>query len=70
MAKNYGYARCSLGEEKGQDLNRQIRELKAAGADEIAKFVVDGGVFATLELPVCAASWCGGKSAVCNPHKT
>lgn len=35
MAKNYGYARCSLGEEKGQDLNRQIRELKAAGADEI-----------------------------------
>ena len=35
MAKNYGYARCSLGEEKGQDLNRQTRELKAAGADEI-----------------------------------
>ena len=35
MAKNYGYARCSLGEEKGQDLNRQIRELKAAGAEEI-----------------------------------
>ena len=27
----YGYARCSLSEEKGQDLNRQIRELKAAG---------------------------------------
>lgn len=35
MAKNYGFARCSLGEEKGQDLNRQIRELKAAGAEEI-----------------------------------
>ena len=31
----YGYARCSLAEEKGQDLNRQVRELKAAGADEI-----------------------------------
>lgn len=31
----YGYARCSLSEEKGQDLNRQIRELKAAGAEEI-----------------------------------
>ena len=35
MSKNYGFARCSLHEEKGQDLNRQIRELKAAGADEI-----------------------------------
>ena len=31
----YGYARCSLSEEKGQDLNRQIRELKAAGAEKI-----------------------------------
>ena len=27
----YGYARCSLSEEKGQDLNRQIRELKGGG---------------------------------------
>ena len=33
--KTYGYARCSLSEEHGQDLNRQIRELKAAGADEV-----------------------------------
>lgn len=31
----YGYARCSLAEEKGQDLNRQVRELKAAGAEQI-----------------------------------
>ena len=30
----YGYARCSTSEEK-QDINRQIRELKAAGADEV-----------------------------------
>ena len=35
MSKKYGYARCSLAEEKGQDLNRQVRELKAAGAEEI-----------------------------------
>ena len=35
MSMIYGYARCSLAEEKGQDLNRQIRELKAAGAEEI-----------------------------------
>jgi len=30
----YGYARCSTDMER-QDINRQIRELKAAGADEI-----------------------------------
>ena len=35
MLKCYGYARCSLAEEKGQDLNRQTRELTAAGAEEI-----------------------------------
>ena len=35
MQKCYGYARCSLAEEKGQDLNRQTRELTAAGAEEI-----------------------------------
>ena len=35
MNKIYGYARCSLAEDKGQDLNRQVRELKAAGANEI-----------------------------------
>ena len=34
MSKTYGYARCSTSEDK-QDINRQIRELKAAGADEI-----------------------------------
>ena len=30
----YGYGRCSTNESK-QDINRQIRELKDAGADEI-----------------------------------
>ena len=30
----YGYARCSTSEDK-QDIDRQIRELKAAGADEV-----------------------------------
>ena len=32
--KTYGYARCSTTEDK-QDINRQIRELKAAGADKV-----------------------------------
>ena len=31
---NYGYARCSTNETK-QDINRQVRELRAAGAEEI-----------------------------------
>ena len=31
---NYGYARCSTNQTK-QDINRQVRELKAAGAEEI-----------------------------------
>lgn len=30
----YGYARCSTNESK-QDINRQIRELKAEGAEEV-----------------------------------
>jgi len=34
MSKTYGYARCSTTSDK-QDINRQIRELKAAGADEV-----------------------------------
>ncbi len=35
MPKTYGSARCSLSEEKGQDINMQVRELKQAGAQEI-----------------------------------
>ncbi len=34
MSKNWGYARCSTNEDK-QDITRQIRELKAAGAEEV-----------------------------------
>ena len=30
----YGYARCSTNEDK-QDINRQIRELKAMGVEEV-----------------------------------
>ena len=31
---NYGYARCSTNETK-QEIMRQVRELKAAGAEQI-----------------------------------
>ena len=30
----YGYARCSTSEDK-QDINRQVKELKASGAEEV-----------------------------------
>ena len=30
----YGYARCSTSEDK-QDINRQVRELKVSGAEEV-----------------------------------
>ena len=30
----YGYARCSTSESK-QDIDRQVRELKAAGAQQV-----------------------------------
>ena len=31
---NHGYARCSTNESK-QDIDRQVRELKQAGAESI-----------------------------------
>ena len=31
---DYGYGRCSTNESR-QDIQRQVRELKAAGAEEI-----------------------------------
>ena len=34
MSKTYGYPRCSTNESK-QDINRQIKELRAAGAEEV-----------------------------------
>ena len=34
MSKTYGYARCSTNESK-QDINRQIKELQAAWAEEV-----------------------------------
>jgi DNA invertase Pin-like site-specific DNA recombinase len=56
MSKTWGYARCSTNEEK-QDIQRQIRELKAAGADEVI-FEYEHGdarVKANLEMLLDAA---------------
>ena len=61
----YGYARCSLSEEKGQDLNRQIRELKAAGAEEIVteREHGDAKIKQNLELLLKAAQQ--GDTLIC-----
>ncbi len=40
----------------------------AESAEEAARYVVDGGIFKDLELPICAASWMGSL-AVYNPHE-
>ena len=48
MSKIYGYARCSTDADK-QDINRQIRELKDAGADEVI-FEYEHGDKAKKEL--------------------
>lgn len=50
-------------------LDSKTYDICATDADEVAKFVIDGGVFATLELPICAASFMNNKLAVCNPHE-
>ena len=48
MSKIYGYARCSTDADK-QDINRQIRELNDAGADEVI-FEYEHGDKAKKEL--------------------
>lgn len=40
----------------------------AETAEEAAHYVVDGGIFRDLELPICAAAWMGSL-AVYNPHE-
>ena len=41
----------------------------AESAEEAAQYVIDGGIFKDLELPICSAAWMG-ELAVCNPHQT
>ena len=48
MSRIYGYARCSTNEDK-QDINRQIRELKDAGAEDVI-FEYEHGDKAKKEL--------------------
>ena len=40
----------------------------AETAVEAAEYIVDGGIFAEMEKPICAAAWIG-KLAVHNPHE-
>ena len=65
MSKIYGFARVSLAEEKGQDLNRQIRELKAAGAEEIVAERVHGDAKIKPELSLLLETAEAGSTIIC-----
>jgi IMP cyclohydrolase len=49
-------------------LDNKNHPFVAASAAEAARYVVDGGIFKDLELPICAAAW-AGELAVYNPHE-
>lgn len=65
MSKIYGFARCSLAEDRGQDLNRQIRELKAAGAEEIVAERVHGDAKIKPELDLLLETAEAGSTIIC-----
>ena len=62
---NRGYSRCSTNEGK-QDINRQVRELKAAGAEVVYMEYEHGdakvksqqqAMFAESEVEIPSSSW-------------
>ena len=65
MSKIYGFARCSLAEERGQDLNRQIRELKAAGAKVIVAERMHGDAKIKPELDLLLETAETGSTIIC-----
>lgn len=50
-------------------VNEPAHPIQAVNAEQSAKFVVDGGFFNTLELPICSAAWMD-ELAVYNPHES
>ena len=65
MPRIYGYARCSLAEIKGQDMNRQILELKAAGAEEIISEREHGDAKTKQALDLLLKSAESGSTLIC-----
>lgn len=61
----YGYARCSLSEDKGQDINRQVRELKAAGAEEIVTEREHGDAKVKQALDLLLETAVEGSTIIC-----
>lgn len=49
-------------------LDNKSYPFVASSALDIAKYVVEGGIFKEFEHPVCSASW-AGELAVFNPHE-
>ena len=60
----YGYARCSTSEDK-QDINRQIKELKAAGADEVVFEYEHGDAKVKKNLHMLLDSTVEGDTLIC-----
>lgn len=65
MSKIYEFARCSLSEDRGQDLNRQIRELKAAGAEEIIAERIHGDAKIKPQLDLLLETAEAGSTNIC-----
>ena len=49
-------------------LDNRSYPFVAESAEEAAQYVIDGGIFKDLELPICSAAWMG-ELAVKNPHQ-
>ncbi len=59
----YGYARCSTSEDK-QDINRQVRELKAAGAELVFVEYEHGDADHKKELSLLLKKAAGGDTII------
>ncbi len=59
----YGYARCSTNEDK-QDINRQVRELKAAGAELVFVEYEHGDADHKKELSLLLEKAAGGDTII------
>jgi len=64
LEENSGHVICTYEMDHVQSKGHPFI---ADSADAAARYVVGGGMFKELELPVCAAAWMG-ELAVYNPH--
>jgi len=56
---------CTYGMDR---LDNKNHPFVVSSASDAARYVVDGGIFKDLELPICAAAWMD-EIAIYNPHE-